>query len=48
MKTKSILMIATATLFPLAGFAQSPPPPPPVPPPGVPRAKCSAQSAIAP
>ncbi len=36
MKTKSILMIATATLFPLAGFAQSPPPPPPVPPPGAP------------
>ena len=36
MKTKSILMIATATLLPLAGFAQSPPPPPPVPPPGAP------------
>ena len=36
MKTKSILMIATAISLPLTGFSQSPPPPPPAPPSGSP------------
>ena len=38
MKTKSILMIATAISLPLTGFSQSPPPPPPAPPSGSPGA----------